>query len=399
MRAARRLVAIIAALGGVVVALGPAVGKPAAPRRPLAPPVVYLAVGADSLVAVGVADLAAGTFTPARGDLPLGVAQELAVDVASGRYALTFHQISGGDPLLVDGVARTTELGPSVILVGTVGSDALTTMPGDPRCVSTKTACFESVVRFEAGGAVLITQSLASRWWMWNRRTVGAAARLRPIIDRKLARAAPPAVSATGDRAAYFAKDQLFVTAWPRQTAAKLAKVKPARKAVASPTMVMSAPTMIGDRVYYFRREPVEQKVGMIAAFDLATGAEELVYTLPEEFPLWDHRVLPDAARGTVLFQHDVQYERAEILEATPGSSAAPRVVARDVRELLDVSADGTFILCSAFAEPDPTKRKDQAQELVVIEVATGTEVARRTVSTPTSAHTTVYDARFAATP
>src|SRR5688572_19936247 len=162
MRAAT-LAAIAAAL------LAPRVAAADSP-----PPVVYLAeaVGEGNTFTLGVADIAAGSFATILGKLPPGISTQLAVDAPTRRWAISFHQLSSGDPLFLDGQLLSEPDGPHVLLTGQVGAPGHTVIAGDPACHSKKRACFETPIAFVAGGKLLVTRSEGSSWWMWNQRTL-----------------------------------------------------------------------------------------------------------------------------------------------------------------------------------------------------------------------------------
>jgi len=364
---------------------------------PTPPPAIFLveAVGEHNTIDLGVVDLSTGKTTALLSDLPSGVNQQLAVDAATRRWALTFHQLSNGDPLVIDGKALTEPSGVHGVISGQLDTPGVTVLAGDPKCHSKKVACFETPLFFAAGGQVLITRSEGSSWWMWNRRVLAPGAKPVPIIDRRLAATAgPPAVSADGKRAAYQGKrGGLFVTPWPALTTApKPAVVKAAKKKVAAPPMIMSDLGLFGDHIFYFRRNPDDQSIGFIAAWDLTRKTEIEVHRLSQPYGLWHHRFFA-TPRGTVVFQDDVAFERAELHEVSLTTWEVTRNGA-DIRELLDVSADGRFALAAAYAEPDPQKRKVFDQALVVIELATGKELSRTALPAKLAK---IYDARFVA--
>jgi len=377
--------------------VGPSLAKRVAPRPPvLAPPIVVLAASSsgETPVMLGTVDGQTGVTTPVLPGLPLGVGRELAVDPSSGAWALSFRQLDNGDPIVIDGTPRGKPSGPAVLVAGTLGSTALTVLAGDPKCTSHKVACFESPVRFEAGGAVLVTHSESNRWWMWNRRVVKTGAKPVALVDAKLAKAgASLAVGSDGQRAVYTTKTKLAITAWPAQTVKKKGRAKVGR-AVAPVADVMSAPMLTGDHVFYFRRDE-DQRIGRIAAWDLVGKREVSVLELPLEYPMWNHRFLAVPARGTIVFPVDVAFERADLYEVPLAGlgTTPPRRLVGDLHALLDVSPDGTLALAAAYRQPDAATRTDLTQDLVVIDLATGRMVRRIDLGL---AGATIYDARFA---
>ncbi len=364
---------------------------------PTPPPVIYLveAIGEHNTHDLGVADVTTGKTTPILDDLPTGISQELAVDGATRRWAFTFHQLANGDPLFLDGKVLTEPSGVHAVIAGQLDTPGITVLAGDPACHSKKRACFETPLFFAAGGQVLVTRSEGSSWWTWNRRVVGPDARPVSIVDKKLADAGHTlAVGTDGKRAAYQGKRAgLFVTAWPAlATALKPAKVKAARARVAAPPLVMSDVALIGDLIFYFRRNPDDQS-GLIAAWDLARKTEIEVFRFPDGAPTWHHRFLHAPARGSVIFQHDAAYERADVYEVSLTTWQVKKIGA-DVRELLDISPDGRFVLAAAYAEPDPARRKVFDQYLVILDVQLGREIARMAMPARLPR---IHDARFVA--
>ena len=133
----------------------------------------------------------------------------------------------------------------------------------------------------------------------------------------------------------------------------------------------------------------------MIAAWDLVRATEIEAFRLPEPAPSWHHRFLPAPARGSVIFQHDVGFDRADVVELSL-TTWQVRTIARDVREVLDVSADGRFVVAAAFANPDAATRTVFEQQLVLIDVELGREVARLALPARLAK---LYDARFVSPP
>lgn len=362
------------------------------------PPAIYLAeaIGEGNIYTLGAADPSTGTITPIVTKVPAGVQTQIAVDAPTRRWALSFHQLSNGDPLFLDGKVLSEPDGPHVLLTGQLDTPGYTVLPGDPACNSKKRACFETPIAFVAGGTLLVTRSEGSSWWMWNQRALTATAKPIPIVDKALARAGVALTIGTdGKRVAYLGKKKsdLWVAGWPAPTdVAKPAKVKAAKKRVAAPPLVLSDPSLVGDHLFYFRRKPDDQS-GLIATWDLVRNTEIEVFRFPDPAPLWHHRFLSAASRGSVFFQHDAAFERADLYEVSL-STWQVKKIAGDMRELLDVSPDGRFLLAAAYAEPDPGKRKVFDQALVVIDVDTGKEVRRLTLPHKLPR---IHDARFVA--
>jgi hypothetical protein len=360
------------------------------------PPAVYLveAVGEGNTYTLGLADPTSGDVTTLLGKVPMGVNGRIAVDAPTRRWAISFHQLSNGDPLFLDGVVLSEPDGPHVIVMGQVDTPVRNVAVGDPACSSKKRACFETPIAFAASGELLITRSEGSSWWMWNQRTFTTGAKPLPIVDRALARAGLAlSIGTDGKRAAYLGKKKsdLWVTAWPAPAAvARPAKVKAAKKRVAAPPLVMSDPTLVGDHVFYFRRKPDDQS-GLIAAWDLVRNTEIEVFRFPDPAPMWNHRFLSASPRGSVFFQHDAGFERADVYEVSLTTWQVKKIIG-DMRELLDVSADGRYLLAAAYAEPDPAKRKVFDEALVVIDADTGKEVRR--LALPYK-FPRIHDARF----
>jgi hypothetical protein len=377
-------IALAASIPGVAHADGP-------------PPAVYLveAIGNRNEHTLGLADLAAGTTTDILKTIPMGVQDEIAVDAATRRWAITFQQGSNGDPLFLDGKVLSEPLGVHAIVTGQLDTPGIVTLGGDPACHAKKRACFETAIGFVAGGQLLVTRSEGSSWWMWNQRALTAGAKPSPVVDKALARSGNSlAIGSDGKRAVYLGrKSDLWVTAWPAPAAvAKPPKVKAAKKRVAAPPLVMSEPSLVGDHIFYFRRNPDDQS-GLIAAWDLVRSTEIEVFRFPDSAPLWRHRFLHAPSRGSVFFQHDASFERADLYEVSLTTWQVKKV-GTSVRKLLDVSGDGRYLLCAAYAEPDAAKRKVFDQYLVVIDADTGKEARRLTLPYKLPR---LHDARFVA--
>jgi hypothetical protein len=360
------------------------------------PPAIYLAeaVGEGNTFTVGVADPATGDVTTVLGKLPTGVNAQIAVDAPTRRWAISFHQLSSGDPLFLDSTMLSEPDGPHVILTGQLDTPGYTVLTGDPACTSKKRACFETPIAFVADGSLLVTRSEGSSWWMWNQRALTAGVKPVPIVDKALARAGLAlTVGTDGKRAAYLGKKKsdLWVTPWPAPAnVAKPAKVKAAKKRAAAPPLVLSDVSLVGDHLFYFRRKPDDQS-GLIAAWDLVRNTEIEIFRFPDPAPLWHHRFLSASTRGSVFFQHDAAFERADVYEVSLTTWQVKKIIG-DMRELLDVSADGRYLLAAAYAEPDPAKRKVFDQALVVIDADTGKEVRRLTLPHKLPR---IHDARF----
>jgi hypothetical protein len=381
---------LVAAAGAVLLSSLPArAGGP--------PPAIYLAeaVGEGNTFTLGVADPGSGAFTTVLGKLPSGINTRLAVDAKTRRWAFSFQQLSNGDPLFLDSKLLSEPQGPHAILTGQLDTPGFTVLAGDPACASKKRACFETPLGFVADGQLLLTRSEGSSWWMWNQRALTAGAKPLPVVDKALARAGLALTIGTdGKRAAYTGKrGDLFVTAWPAPAAvAKPPKAKAAKKRVAKPPLVMSDTALVGDHIFYFRRNPDDQS-GLIAAWDLVRSTEIEVFRFPDSAPLWRHRFLHAPSRGSVFFQHDASFERADLYEVSLTTWQVKKV-GTSVRKLLDVSGDGRYLLCAAYAEPDAAKRKVFDQYLVVIDADTGKEARRLTLPYKLPR---LHDARFVA--
>ncbi len=368
-----------------VAALAAQLAPPTAPADPMPPqstppPVVFVveAVGERNTMTLGVADVTTGKATPLLSGLPNGLNTTLAVDAATRRWAFTFHQLTDGDPLFLDGKLLTEPGGVHAVITGQLDTPGLTALAGDPACHSKKRVCFETPIAFVAGGQLLITRSEGSSWWMWNQRALTADARPLPVVDKSLARAGRAlALGTDGKRVTYVGKKgDLWVAPWPAPAAvARPAKVKAAKKRVASPPLVMSDPALVGDHLFYFRRNPADQS-GLIAAWDLTRGTEIEVFRFPDPAPVWHHRFLFAPRRGSVIFQHDAAFERADLYEVSLTTWQVKKI-AGDLREVLDLSPDQRFVVAAAYAEPDASKRTVFDQYLVVIDLDTGKEVKR----------------------
>jgi Tol biopolymer transport system component len=191
-------------------------------------------------------------------------------------------------------------------------------------------------------------------------------------------------VSPDGARAAYVLGDAIYVTAWPAQPAdpKKAAVVVKAGKVAVKPSLLMSDVAIFGDTIFYFRREPKEQKRGWIEAWDLAAKKATTVFELPEDYPMWNGRFLWSSSRKSVLFQHDASYGRGDVYEVALADLQAKKRFG-DVHRLLDVSPDGRWVLYAAYTAPDRGDRPDNPEVLVVFDLERGTEMARAASGVP----------------
>lgn len=366
----------------------------AAPARADLPPVIYIAQAIQpgaSPVDVGIVG-ADGARELVLDDAPTG-SWGLAAHAATGRYALTFLQLPTGDPLTIGGQAVSKPSDVAVLLFGDRAHGLGVHVAGDPKCTNRKTACFQGSLRFSDDGAYVFVESQAASWTAVNRWVFGAVGKPAPIADSKTTSLR---VSSDGAQLAVVQPKGIALTAWPAQPTdprKKAVRVK-AGKIVATPKLLMSDAWPIEGALFYFRREPVEQKRGYLEAYDLARKTAATVLELPDEFPMWRHQFLFSRARQAVIFAADVGFERATLYEA-PLADLKPRAVVADAHALLDVSVDGRYALMAAYRAVAKGNTADNPEDLWIVELATG-KVTRRDLGVPGAR---VIDARFVGAP
>lgn len=350
---------------GVVLLGTPAFADPAAAPPPVLALTENVTPGASAHVLEVLTPDAAPTVV--LDQLPMG-SYGLAVDEATGRWAMTFGQLSNGDPLMIGGKAVSKPSSRNTLVLGDAASVTATTY-GDPGCTSKKTACFETPTTFSADGAYVFVRSESSKAATLSRWSFGKKPKRAAVTDGKIGglRIAPD-----GAHAAYLGKDGVHVIAWPAQKA-KAAKVKASKKAVVAPDLMMGDAFPIGGRVYYFRREPKEQKDGFYEAYDLASKQTVSLHQAAQDFVIPRGGFLSTGPRGTVVFGDDTGFERADVIEVTGDQAAA---IAHDVRQILDVSADGQYLLVTRRKDPSQGDTLANPERLVIIELATGKDVA-----------------------
>jgi hypothetical protein len=348
-----------------------ALARPALADEVAAPPsVLYLAEHDHA----GPSALAVITPTGDRtqmilADIPLG-SYQLEVHAATGRWAMTFGQLSTGDPLEIGGKA-VSKLDRNTLLLGDTSGVVATTY-GDPGCTSVKRACFETPKAFSSDGAYVFVQAETSSASTLSRWTFGKKPKRAAVTDKKHGWME---ISDDGKRASYLDKDGIHVTTWPAQKK-KAAKLKLTKKAVVAPDLLMSGPWPIGGRLYWFRREPVEQKRGYFESYDLATKATTVLREATADFPMMNGGFVSTGPRGTVLFLDDVKanFNRLDVFESA--GDAAATVVAHDVRQLLDVSPDGRYLLATRWKDVDLGETGTNPEVLVIIDLQTKAEIS-----------------------
>ena len=316
--------------------------------------------------------------------LPLG-GYQLAVHPGTGRWALSFGQLSNGDPLVIAGKAVSKPLDRNTLVLGD-RDGVVTITAGDPGCTSKKRACFETPRWFSTDGAyVFILAESSSRAvlsrWVWGKRPTRAA-----ITD---ARHGGLALAPDLTRASYVADDGVHVIALAPQKA-KATKVTLSPRAVVNPRLLMSDAWPIGSRLYWFRREPAKQQRGYFEAYDLDTGRTVALHEATADFPMMRGGFLATGARGTVIFGDDVGFERFDVYETTADGA---RAIAHDVHQLLDVSADGRYLLATRRTDPAHGEALANPESLVIIDLDSDQDVATLAVG----AAAKVDQARFIA--
>ncbi len=295
--------------------------------------------------------------------MPLGT-YHLAAHAGTGRWLLSFHQLPDGDPLTIAGPPVSRPNDRSTLVFGE-RDQIVATIDGDPACTSKVKVCFESPVRFSPDGAYVFVQSEGASWASWGRWTFAARPARAAIADKRTAVAL--AVDDVGKRAAYQGKGgAVYVTAWPAP-AAKARKLTAARRATVTLPMIMSAAVPVGDHLYWFRRDPADQAVGVYEAWSLT--ARKVVASQPAaaSYPLQRGALVPVAARGSVVFVDDTAFERGTLWELGPAGATA---LAADVRQVLAVSTDGRFVLATRRKDPARGNETANPERLVVIDTA-----------------------------
>jgi len=323
-----------------------------------------------------------GKTTPVLDQLPLG-GMSLGVHQATGRWAMTFFQLSNGDPLQLDGKAVSKPDDRNTLVLGDL-TGVISHAYGDKGCTSKKKACFETPVAWSDDGAYVFVESLGSSWGTIGRWNFGKKPK-RAVITAK--KPGTLMIAPGGKRAAYVGKDGVHVVTFPKAKK-KAAKIKPTKQAVVAPDLLMSSVYPIGDRLYWFRREPTEQKQGWFEAYDLVTKQTITLLEAPTEFYMMRGGFLSTGPRATVLFGVDAEFERADIYEV--GADGKATVIARDVAQLLDVSADGRYVLVTRRKEPKKGNVPGNTEQLVIIDLDT-----RRDAQVSSGSGDQILDAGF----
>ena len=360
------------AIAGLLAVLGSTAWGARAARadEPPAPAVLALVDRANA----GAAPVTLARFAPdgARHDVLAGLPSGtygLAVHAATGRWALTFHQLSEGAPLVIGGAEVSRPDDRATLVLGD-GDRVVATTLGDPACTSARVVCFERPVRFSPDGSYVFVESEAPRWISWGRWSFGARPARAAIADRRTAVAL--AVDDATGRAVYQGKGgAVFVTAWPAVTA-KPRKLTAARRAALTVPLLMSAVVPTGDLLVYFRRD-ADQAHGVWEAWSVTTRAVVAAQPAAAEYPLPRGAIVPVPARGTAVFVDDTGFERGTLWELGAGGATA---LAADVRQVLAVSGDGRFVLATRRLAPARGNAVDNPERLIVIDTVAHAERA-----------------------
>ncbi|MBK7077758.1 MAG: hypothetical protein IPH44_36220 [Myxococcales bacterium] len=308
-----------------------------------------------------------GAARAVQAGMPLGT-YHLAAHAGTGRWVLSFHQLSNGDPLTIGGLAVSKPDDRSTLVFGE-RDQVVATIYGDPACTSKVKACFESPVRFSPDGAYVFVQSEGSSWATWGRWTFAPKPIRAAIADARTAAAL--AVDDLGKRAAYQGKGgAVYVTAWPAP-AAKARKLVAAKKATVTLPLIMSAAVPVGDHLYWFRRDPADQAVGVYEAWSLTARKVVATQRAAASYPLVRGALVPVPARGSVVFVDDTGFERGTLWELGPAGATA---LAADVRQALAVSTDGRFVLATRRKDPAAGNAVGNGERLVVIDTVAHAE-------------------------
>jgi hypothetical protein len=305
-------------------------------------------------VFVGLTD--EGKFQPL-GELPPG-AYGLAVHASTGRWVLSASP---------NGEAALPKLGgkaspaPAKVATLVFGQEKgiLDLAPGDAKCKDP--GCFEGVVGFGKDGDSVVVESLTNPETRLSRYAFAAPHKRTPVLERR--GAVQPRLDADERRVVYMTeKEGLFI----EEPAAKVKAVR-----LVKPALLMDAPMLLsGKRLYYFRREPVEQRQGFIEAWDLEAKKALPVFTLPMDYPMWNEGFFQAGAQ--VLFVDATKAPAGGALWAFATATLEPRKVAEDVVRVLDVSADGRAVLVVRRKDPKRGDYADNPERLVLLSVEDG---------------------------
>jgi len=348
----------------LAVALSSSLARAEPPAAP--PPALVFVEGAapgKSPVVLGTADFGASTFTPVLEDLPTGT-WGMAVHAASGTWALSGAP-TGGEPLALAGQKPVAVPGAATLLVGKAGAAGFQQLAGDPTCRTAK--CYEVAAGFTPDAGAVLTQQLRLGGTRLVSVGLDAAHRRATVFDRP--GAAQPVLSADQRRVGYLTGGALFVEPLP------LAKAKP--QPLGRPTLLMDSPlALASEQLLFFRREPVEQRRGFIEAWKVGAKTAALGWALPADFPMLSEQMVFSPAASTVLLADAEHSELGGNLVAIAVPGLQARKLATGVRRVLDASPDGRWALVVRRKDPARADYADNPEQLVVIDLGTGTEGA-----------------------
>lgn len=278
-------------------------------------------------------------------ELPPG-AHGLAVHASTGRWVLSTSPNGEAALPKLGGKVSPAPAGVATLVFGQDEKGILDVSAADPKCKSP--ACFDGVVGFGKDGESVVVESLTNPETRLSRYGFAAPHKRTSVLERR--GAVQPTLDADEKRVAYLTeKEGLFVEDAPT------GKAKAAR--VTKPALLMDAPLLLsGARLFYFRREPVEQKQGFLEAWDLSAKKALPVFTLPMDYPMWNEGFFQ--AGEQVLFVDASKAPAGGALWVFSTAKLEPRQVAEDVVRVLDVSADGRAVLVVRRKDP---KRGDYA--------------------------------------
>ncbi len=343
-----------------------------ASARADAPDVLYVANSSDANTDVGDQRVELGVitgFTEAGRKVVVDHAGALPHLAAAfgpgGRFALLSSAAQIAGKTLKKHKANTI-----TIAFGDLDAGATGVVAGDTACVSAR--CFETRPRFSADGAWLYTDTLTSGGTSVLRYVTGKG-KLKRLFDRKKRRGVieHPQISADGKTVAFIQGDgDLHVDKLPVAR-----KSKPTFTGKYLIEMLRS-----GDRLFFKRREPVNQESYTLEMVDAAAKGQTSAQLL--------HTFSDGASWPAVGMRHDAVNDVLYVIDAgsNPFGQGAllaikvadktSRTLAKDVLRVLDVSDDGAALLIVAVADPKQLVGSDgtksNPERLGLLDTATG---------------------------
>lgn len=332
-------------LAAIVIGLCATAGaEPAAAPEDTPPRAMYLVraiTKGKSWHEVGVLDVKAKQqLTPVHRDLEFGM-WALAVHPQTGRYALSYN----GELTRFEDRTVTPTKDVVVIIMAELGKGVLSIIAGDPTCI--QGPCYESVNRFSPDGARVLTDIFHKSYTMMNRYSFEAAPARGAFIDKRKVKRHAGRFTLSPDltQLAYAEGDGVYVEAMPPATSPRAAQKQPRQsKALVTRKMLFDSPLLLTPgAVVYFRREPIEQKDGFFEAVDIKSKKVTQLYKFAGGFPFWQTGAFFSPHAGVVLVDDDGDHA----LHAVALAGGSDKILASDIHNILDMSADGRYLLCA----------------------------------------------------